>query len=464
VLILSRWGEGDFTKLTTANYDEFCEAIPYAGLSHTFRDAIEIARRFGVTHVWIDSLCIIQNDRGDWEKESAKMSDVYKGSTLNIAATAASCLDDGYMKDRDTLYAQAGRITASSGIIFRYVDHSIYYNNLQSAKSAPLWYRGWVVQERFLAPRTLHLAETQLFWECHSKTKCETFPVEVPETFKAMKTDTAPPEPIQRDWPDILEQYTGCRLTFSSDRLVAIAGVAEDFAMRTSMTYRAGLWLEHILTDTCWIVYGFPRSRSMPREGTTFPSWSWAAHDGVVRIPSHDSIILRRFVTMTIESTYSTDNCFGDVVSARLLCKSAHLKVITNKLQRFNSTFKLFKLHERDIICDIHMDVYPPVEVEGLILFLPIVIIRHETKDGIIGPSLHGLILQRIDSCKGHYQRLGQMQIPVDEDFLQKSSANFVDVLAASNKSVFATFFDESDCISKRTDDDGRICYSIAVL
>lgn len=42
-----------------------------------------------ISYIWIDSLCIIQDDNNDWQRESSTMSKVYAGSTLNIVAAAA---------------------------------------------------------------------------------------------------------------------------------------------------------------------------------------------------------------------------------------------------------------------------------------------------------------------------------------------------------------------------------------
>ncbi|KAG4433188.1 hypothetical protein IFR05_011323 [Cadophora sp. M221] len=53
-------------------------------------DAIEVAKRLGLRYLWIDSVCIIQDDEEDWERESSKMADVYQNSYITIAATCAA--------------------------------------------------------------------------------------------------------------------------------------------------------------------------------------------------------------------------------------------------------------------------------------------------------------------------------------------------------------------------------------
>lgn len=55
-------------------------------MPQTFVDAIIVARYLGIRYLWIDSLCICQDDVDDWARESARMCDVYSNAHLVIAA------------------------------------------------------------------------------------------------------------------------------------------------------------------------------------------------------------------------------------------------------------------------------------------------------------------------------------------------------------------------------------------
>jgi hypothetical protein len=59
---------------------------PVDSFTKTFRDAITVARRLEVRYLWIDCVCIIQDDKRDWQKQAAKMCDVYSQSSLTLAA------------------------------------------------------------------------------------------------------------------------------------------------------------------------------------------------------------------------------------------------------------------------------------------------------------------------------------------------------------------------------------------
>lgn len=71
----------------------------------TFYDAIRVTRMLGVQYLWIDSLCIIQNDARDWQIESSRMGDVYRNAYLTIAACCASSDSEGFLRPRPFSYS-----------------------------------------------------------------------------------------------------------------------------------------------------------------------------------------------------------------------------------------------------------------------------------------------------------------------------------------------------------------------
>jgi hypothetical protein len=85
-----RWGlDNDLTSApiqTTQLLERERPYIPISSLPKTFADAVEVTRRLGMKHIWIDSICIVQDSTDDWEHEASRMALVYQGSELNIAA------------------------------------------------------------------------------------------------------------------------------------------------------------------------------------------------------------------------------------------------------------------------------------------------------------------------------------------------------------------------------------------
>lgn len=77
-------------KLTNSNFQALGLTFHAADSVKAFQDAIRIALTLGIDYLWIDSLCIIQDDEDDWRQESLLISTVYGNFYLNIAATGAS--------------------------------------------------------------------------------------------------------------------------------------------------------------------------------------------------------------------------------------------------------------------------------------------------------------------------------------------------------------------------------------
>lgn len=75
--------------------------LPCHQLPTLFKDAILFfARKLGIRYLWIDALCILQDDSKDWERESAVMAEVYSNPYLTIAATRAVNPYSSLLEDR----------------------------------------------------------------------------------------------------------------------------------------------------------------------------------------------------------------------------------------------------------------------------------------------------------------------------------------------------------------------------
>lgn len=78
---------GGYTACRTlkANYQQRVDRIVYNQLPPMFAQAIRVTRALGVRYLWIDALCIVQNDSDDWRREAASMSDIYWNTTCRLA-------------------------------------------------------------------------------------------------------------------------------------------------------------------------------------------------------------------------------------------------------------------------------------------------------------------------------------------------------------------------------------------
>ena len=154
----------------TTNIEQFKERIDIAELPKTFQDAVHVTRQLGLQYLWIDSLCIVQNDPQDWDAESKLMEQVFSSAYVTIAASCASGTEDGFLKPRTD--RQCVSLTDGNGAQYYLCD--AIDNFSADVDQGELNKRGWVLQERALSRRTVYFAERQSYWECGGGVRCET--------------------------------------------------------------------------------------------------------------------------------------------------------------------------------------------------------------------------------------------------------------------------------------------------
>lgn len=86
-------------------------------LPKTVADAITVTRGLKYQYLWVDSLCILQDSKDDWEDESVKMRQIYSNSICTICARSAETADEGFLQSRnplDSLVVLRGRLIRDS--------------------------------------------------------------------------------------------------------------------------------------------------------------------------------------------------------------------------------------------------------------------------------------------------------------------------------------------------------------
>jgi hypothetical protein len=265
----------------------FRAGIPLDELPATFRDAVSATRTLGLRYLWIDALCIIQGSATDWQREAPRMELVYGNSQVNLAATASTDPEGGLFRERHPIVVNGCRGIFPRG---RKPEHictpkNSWYGTLECTD---LNRRGWVLQERLLAPRTLHFTATQIFWECRESLASEQFPSGVPReklhrdyidkaNLQNLRKGRSSSDQVYDLWYRILRLYTSMELTVDDDRLIAISGIVEVVkeALSSDEKYLAGLWQAHFPWNLLW-VSGAGRD-SGPMQDRVKPSWSWAS-------------------------------------------------------------------------------------------------------------------------------------------------------------------------------------------
>ncbi|TLD32379.1 HET-domain-containing protein [Venturia nashicola] len=286
------WGKSQPLKTLRNNMADFQSNIPWGALPETFKDAIGFVRNLGIPYLWIDSLCIVQDDGEDWAREAANMASIYQNSTVTLAGTKSNSSEQGLFS-HDPLPTNARRleVTGSEGDThYLYVrlrrphwDDKIGndYSHTQ-LQLYPLLTRAWCYQERLLSPRFVHFCSTELVWECmeHSRCQCGLFQpwfelklsgttsFGLPQAVTAHSTE-------YHSWKEIVQKYSQLAITYDSDRLTALLGLANDARKYHKGRYLAGMWEDTLVEDMLWYVSNDPTGER-PRLHSP-PTWSWAA-------------------------------------------------------------------------------------------------------------------------------------------------------------------------------------------
>ncbi len=109
----------------------------------------------GLRFIWIDSLCIIQDDENDKAIEISRMPEVYELAWVTISASSAWGCSDGFLTDRTTIdkYTCAVQYRCRNGRL-----GSVLLVPQDSPRADPLDSRAWALQERLLSPRLIEFA------------------------------------------------------------------------------------------------------------------------------------------------------------------------------------------------------------------------------------------------------------------------------------------------------------------
>lgn len=430
------WGDLNILKLTKNTLEAFQLGIPLESLCKTFRDAIFVAGYLGFNYLWIDSLCIIQDDREDWEKEAPLMSMVYGGASLNIAATGAKDGNDGLFLERVPMSVRRSKTCVKMDVNgetknFQFADDDIYY---RCVGTQPLARRAWALQERILATRTIHFSKTELFWECRTKSACETFPESLPRSMcdqpNFLRKDLPP------DWDAIVQLYSIGRLSYSRDKLIALSGIAQYVQSITKDQYLAGLWRRDLEETLCWKLLDSPEPKPTIYRA---PTWSWASVEGMIMITCSLPSNLRRLYinVMDVLIQRSHNNQFGEVLSGVL-------KLGCEALLRgsFVRTLSIDSTASWDF-----SDVLPG----RALYFMPV-------KRYASGPTdrTEGMIIQPTSKERGQYQRVGHFRI------VGGSNCDKLDEGLPSADIVGEP--DDCDVTETITDNDNKKWYVITII
>lgn len=327
------WGklaEGTSRAMTkTSNIGAHMTGIPLSELPEVIQDAIKLCRRLDIAYIWIDALCIVQDDPEDWKREAVQMERIYGNSILTISTPHNSHAHDSistrkvtnaYMTQIQWVYPGT---SASSMLLLQRTSLITSVEHFPSPlrpSYTPWMRRGWTLQEWLLSPRVLHCADSIMIWDCFHESWFENTWDKAPGFFSEesslrqqyrrlqlagtshwFRLDIETRTDFEVLWEEIVQNFTSREFTFDTDKLTALSGLAKRFMEAPEVEvlaprYLAGMWsFEKMGTLSATSCINVPRALLWHRQTDDFlttpsaylaPSWSWAALNGKINSSS----------------------------------------------------------------------------------------------------------------------------------------------------------------------------------
>ncbi|KAI0535350.1 heterokaryon incompatibility protein-domain-containing protein [Xylaria digitata] len=271
------WGGEQPMKCLSSNVASYRTAIPFEEQPLTIKGAVKICQGIGLQYLWIDALCIIQDDSNDKSVEIAKMTSIYGSATVTIAAARSSSAAGGFLGERFP-GSREGAIVS-----YRCVDGELGFIvlvQLDDGRSPeepiePIDERGWTLQERLLSSRIIEFGSRQTRWIC-------------PET----RSSGTSLEGFTDGWRRHVN-YSNKRRTEALDleNIRAIKSTIDFYGRPRNSQFKEYLKAMEHWEKSCFhsgllwtIEHGYINPRNIPLPPTyQGPSWSWLSVNGPVK-------------------------------------------------------------------------------------------------------------------------------------------------------------------------------------
>ncbi|KAK1961867.1 heterokaryon incompatibility protein, partial [Colletotrichum sublineola] len=290
------WGKTKLKSITQKdNLKRRLSLIPWDLLPPSFQHAVEMTRKIGIRYLWIDSLCIIQDDKDDWQREAAHMVNVYRNSYATIAVSWSHDSRGGcYSRTIPSFFFQitnpdGDEFTIALGIgakrdsTSEYGRVQAYLPSLQQGVMASDCGNGYSCEcggkQHYNWHNVIDLAGTYTPLRSRSK-YLALLNNHKTASSTAIVTKAGKIDPYER-WHRVVSEYTCLHLTKTSDMLPALSGLAHETAELVGDKFIAGLWMNNLEQDLMWRVvtvadWRHQRAKILKR-GWIAPSWSWAS-------------------------------------------------------------------------------------------------------------------------------------------------------------------------------------------
>ncbi|KAH7083077.1 heterokaryon incompatibility protein-domain-containing protein [Paraphoma chrysanthemicola] len=428
------WGGIQPYTLTKSTAAQLASGVSISAFPKTFRDAFTIVRLLELRFLWIDSLCIFQDDLHDWHIEAGSMKDVYGNAACCIGATAAHDSDTGLFFDRSPRSHEPCIVEATWTENKELPPPGTYWcsfsciSSEEAIDAAPLNRRAWVAQERYLSSRIMHFAKDALFWECLETLGSEACP-RGPLTYRhgadncsaiGLRSLKTAAHKIQRNeslggslWGRFVNQYVECRMTKECDCLVALSGIAQHVSKLLGDHLVAGLWRSELLKELCWRLDGvIMRSELVHYRPATWraPTWSWACSAVIINTNGLSKYDHHSYMA-TILNVDVEERPSGELIRASLDIRCRLIPVVLNaKMDEDETLWVSASLEGYDKSVSVTMDVLTSLRASNTMDNVWIIaLVRAHNKPEFA--STFGLVLSRSIHRPKCFERIGMFKL-----------------------------------------------------
>ncbi|KAF2000191.1 HET-domain-containing protein [Amniculicola lignicola CBS 123094] len=297
------WGKKKFLKLLKENLLEFSQpgALAKQEIPRTLQDSIELTRCLRERYVWIDALCIVQDDDDIKMDQVNNMDQIYLSATMTIVAADVDSAFGGLTGFTPGSRTSRQHCANIAGLAFVAIAPPIY----SELKELPWHQRAWTYQEFMLSKRLLIFTSRRVFHGCalrsYSEDTVMISPPKAPDTTKALENayDHHLYQIEQRNhinyerefryahhfhaFQTLVQEISSRDLSWAADILGSVRGVLNAIAIARYEVYVCGLPASMLEWALLWQPNGLHERRTKTYDGFPFPSWSWIGWVGMTK-------------------------------------------------------------------------------------------------------------------------------------------------------------------------------------
>jgi hypothetical protein len=269
------WQDSQPLQTMKQNLKDHMGRLVWNILPLAFRESFELVKALGIQYIWIDSLCIVQDDDDNWKTQAMRMASIYENAKITIALHQ----EEKNASSFPTTVAMVG----SDANVQVNVQLSQVPLKEEDIEKTRLSSRGWCFQERLLSTRILHCLPSGIVFECNQGKACDCMADEphhhLDSEFKTLFTEE---HMTGSNWRQLVTRFSQKSLTYQTDILPALSGITN--RVREAGRYYGGSWEKFMEYDLLWFsALGLPGSQTdFPIRPDEFiaPSFLWPSVKG----------------------------------------------------------------------------------------------------------------------------------------------------------------------------------------